>query len=101
MRIVIDARESGTSTGRYVDKLVEYLYKLKPSHEIIVITKKGRVQFLRTLAPGFKVVESKYKEFGFGEQLGLLGQLKKLKPDLVHFGMTQQPIMYRGKKITT
>src|SRR4051812_42622487 len=96
-KIVIDARESGTSTGRYVDKLVEYLYKLRPVHEIIVLTKTPRAKFMRQIAPDFKVVESNFKEFGFGEQLGLLRQINKLKPDLVHFGMTQQPVRYRGR----
>jgi glycosyltransferase involved in cell wall biosynthesis len=101
MRIVIDARESGTSTGRYVDKLVEYLHHLKPQHEIIVLTKSKRLNFLKLLAPDFKIVASDHKEFTFGEQLGLWRQLRKLKPDLVHFAMVQQPVLYRGKVITT
>lgn len=33
MKLVIDARESGTSTGRYVDKLLEYLHQLEPNFE--------------------------------------------------------------------
>ncbi len=101
MKIVIDARESGTSTGRYVDKLVEYLHKLRPPHNIIVLTKTLRLKYLREIAPDFEVIESSYKEFSFAEQLGLLRQLHKLKPDLVHFGMTQQPIWYSGAAITT
>jgi glycosyltransferase involved in cell wall biosynthesis len=101
MKIVIDARESGTSTGRYVDKLVEYLHKQKPNHEIIVLTKAKQIDYLRELAPNFKVIESKYKEFSFAEQIGLLRQLNNLKPDLVHFAMTQQPVRYRGRVVTT
>src|SRR4051794_19247375 len=88
MKIVIDARESGTSTGRYVDKLVEYLHKLRPQHEIIVLTKTPRAKFMREIAPDFKVIESNFREFGFGEQLGLLRQLRGLSPDLIHFTMT-------------
>jgi len=100
-RIVIDARKSGTSTGRYVDKLIEYLHKLHPAHEIIILTKTPRIKPLGELAPDFKVIKSDYKEFTFAEQLGLLRQLKSLKPDLVHFTMTQQPILYKGKAVTT
>lgn len=100
-RLVIDARESGTSTGRYVDKLVEHLHKLKPDFEMVVLTKPARVEFIKQLAPNFKVVASPYKEFTLSEQTGLLKQLKALKADLVHFGMTQQPIRYKGKVITT
>lgn len=101
MRIVIDARESGSSTGRYIDKLVEGLHDLKPDHKIVLLTKPHRLEFLRTKAPKFKVVACRYKEFSLGEQLGMRQQLQKLQPDLVHFGMTQQPIFYRGKTVTT
>jgi len=100
-KIVIDARESGTSTGRYIDELIEELHKLKADHEIILLTKPKRMDYLKSIAPGYDVIESNYKEFTFAEQLGLLRQIRNLKADLVHFGMTQQPILYRGKKITT
>lgn len=101
MRIVIDARESGTSTGRYVDKLIEYLHKLSPNHSIIVIAKSERVGFIKATAPGFEVVECNIKEFSFAEQLALKKQIANLRPDLVHFTMPQQPILYRGRTVTT
>jgi len=101
MRLVIDARESGTSTGRYVDKLVENLAKLNPKFEVVVLTKSPRVQFMKQTAPNFKVVKSDYKEFTFSEQLGLLRQINSLKPNLVHFTMSQQPIRYKGRTLTT
>lgn len=101
MKIAIDARESGTSTGRYVDKLIEYLHKLKPAHEIIVLTKPARLEFMRALAPDFKIIKSDYKEFTFAEQLGLVRQLEDLRSDLVHFTMPQQPVLYSGRTITT
>lgn len=100
-KIVIDARESGTSTGRYIDKLIEHMHSLKPKHEFIVLTKEPRLSFMKKIAPGFKAVECSVKEFTFGEQLDLLKQLRSLEPDLVHFGMVQQPIAYRGKVVTT
>lgn len=100
-KIVIDARESGTSTGRYVDKLVEYLHKLKPEFEIVVLTKPVRVDYLKSIAPTFKIVESNYKEFTFSEQIGFLRQLRALNANLVHFTMPQQPAFYRGKAVTT
>ncbi|MDB5160732.1 MAG: glycosyl transferase family 1 [Candidatus Saccharibacteria bacterium] len=101
MKIVIDARESGTSTGRYIDKLVEHLHSLAPADEIIVLTKPARVKFLKSVAPNFKTVESDFSEFTFEEQVGFLKQLRALKADLVHFGMTQQPVRYRGPRVTT
>lgn len=100
-RIIIDARESGSSTGRYVDKLIEYLHKLNPPYEIVVLAKAKRMEYLRTVAPSFAIIETPYDEFGFGEQLGLLKQIRALKPDLVHFAIVQQPILYPGKTVTT
>jgi len=100
-KIVIDARESGTSTGRYIDKLVENLNKLKTGLEIIILTKPHRVEFFKEFADKFQIIDSSYKEFSFGEQLGFKNQLKKLSPDLVHFGMVQQPILYKGNVVTT
>ena len=77
MKILIDARESGTSTGRYVDKLVEYLHKaclpvgrLKPEYEIIILAKSHRLSFFKEIAPSFKAVKSDFKEFTFAEQRG-------------------------------
>lgn len=100
-KIVIDARESGTSTGRYEDKLVEYLVKIRTNFEFVILTKPHRVDFFKSLSNKLNVVESNYKEFTFSEQLGFKKQLNKLKPDLVHFGMVQQPILYKGKVVTT
>jgi len=100
-RLVIDARESGTSTGRYVDKLIQYLHQLKPEFEVIILTKSHRLQFMRDVAPNFQVVKSDFKEFSFAEQLGFNKQLKSLKANLVHFTMPQQPVLYKGKKVTT
>lgn len=101
LRIAIDARESGTSTGRYIDRLIEYLHKLEPGYQIVVLTKRYRLDYLRGIAPGFEIIETPYKEFTFGEQLGFRAQLVKLQPDLVHFAMVQQPVFYRGKVVTT
>jgi len=100
-KVAIDARESGTSTGRYTDKLVQYLHELKPPFKVVILTTAERVKFMRKVAPSFKVVETRYKEFSFGEQLGFLKQLDGLKADLVHFVMVQQPILYQGKVVTT
>lgn len=100
-KIVIDARESGTSSGRYIDKLIEYLYQLKPKYKFVVLTKQKRVEFIKSIAPRFDVLESPFKEFTFAEQIGLLLQLRRQKPELVHFGFAQQPVLYFGKTVTT
>lgn len=100
-RIVIDARESGTSTGRYIDKLVEYLAGLKPAHDIVVLAKPHRIDYLRRVAPDFDIQLADYKEFTFSEQLGFKRRVGKLHADLVHFGKDHQPVLYRGRVVTT
>ncbi|HSX06259.1 MAG TPA: glycosyltransferase family 1 protein [Candidatus Saccharimonadia bacterium] len=100
-KIVIDARESGTSTGRYVDKLIQYLHDLQPKHEIIILAKTHRLEFYSKIAPNFTTIETLFREFSFGEQIGLLKQIKGLRADLVHFPMVQQPVRYKGKVVTT
>lgn len=101
MKIIIDARESGTTTGRYVDKLIEHLYKLNPEHEIIILTKAERTKYISEVAPGFTIVQTPFKEFTFDEQIGLRRQIADMHPDLVHFGMVQQPVFYDGRVVTT
>lgn len=100
-KIVIDARESGTTTGRYIDKLVEYLHKLKPTEEIVILTKEHRLDFMKEIAPSFQAILCQHKEFTFDEQIGFKKQLDGLKADLVHFGMVQQPVRYKGTVVTT
>jgi glycosyltransferase involved in cell wall biosynthesis len=101
MKLVIDARESGTSTGRYVDKLVEYLHKLEPDFEVVIFTKLLRLDYFKNISPRFEAIESNYKEFTFAEQGALLKQIRAQKAELVHFSMTQQPVWYNGKAVTT
>lgn len=99
--IAIDARESGTSTGRYIDKLIEHMHALKPEYEITVLTKQHRQDYMAQIAPSFKTVLCPHEEFTFAEQVGFKEQLERMKPDLVHFGMVQQPVFYHGKTVTT
>ena len=100
-KLVIDARQSGETTGRYIDKLIEYLYKLSVPYAVTIITKPHREEYIKNIAPKFRVVTTDFKEFTFDEQIAFKKQLESLAPDLVHFGMVQQPIRYKGKVVTT
>lgn len=102
-RIVIDARELRTSTGRYVERLLHHLQDVdtNKNHQYFVLLKPEDIDGWKPKNKRFTAVPCKYKEFTFAEQIGLLFQLYKLRPSLVHFGMTQQPILYLGKTITT
>jgi glycosyltransferase involved in cell wall biosynthesis len=102
-KIVIDARELRTSSGRYVERLLQYLQVVDAdrSHRYVVLLMPKDMDGWQPKSKRFTKVACSFKEFTFGEQTGLLWQLMSLQPDLVHFGMVQQPILYRGKVITT
>jgi glycosyltransferase involved in cell wall biosynthesis len=99
--VAIDARESGTTTGRYVDKLIEYIAKIDPDYDINIITRPHRVDYFKKIAPKYYVFTSDVKEFSFAEQSKFLKQIKDIDADLVHFPIVQQPILYRGRVVTT
>lgn len=100
MKIVIDARELRTSSGRYVERLLHYLQKLESNHSFTILLKPDDMDWQPT-NPNFQVVACPHKEFTFAEQRGLKKQIESLQPDLVHFPFPQQPIWYKGKIITT
>jgi len=100
-KIVIDARESGTTSGRYVDKMIEHMHRLGTPHDIVLLAKAKRLDYLHGIAPTFEVIETPYEEFSFGEQIGFKKQIEALNADLVHFPMPQQPAFYNGNVVTT
>ncbi len=99
--IVIDARSIGGSTGRYVERLLHYLQQLDAENKYSVLIYPKDLAKWAPSSKNFAKVTCPHKEFTFDEQLGLRKQLKGLKPDLIHFTMVQQPILYRGTVVTT
>ena len=102
-RIVIDARELRTSTGRYVENLLDQLQDVDTdlSHRYVVLLKPKDMDTWTPRSKRFTKVACRFKEFTFAEQLLMATQLYRLKPDLVHFAMIQQPIFYLKKVVTT
>lgn len=99
--IIIDARMSGTSTGRYVDNLIKYLQIIDSRNTYTLLLKNHRLEAYQNMPPNFGAVECNIAEFTFAEQIKLAWQLHRLKPDLVHFPMVQQPLLYFGAVVTT
>lgn len=100
--IVIDARGRQSSSGRYVDRLIEHLQKIDNHHRYTILLKPGDVW--SPTAGNFTATSCTYKQFSFNilDQYFFTQYLVKLKPDLVHFWMTpQEPVLYRGKRVTT
>ena len=102
-KIVIDARELRTSTGRYVERLLHHLQEVDKdlNHRYYVLLKPKDMDGWNPKSKRFEKVACRHKEFSLAEQLGLAWQLYRLKPDLVHFTMVQQPILYLRRKVTT
>ena len=69
------------------------------SYSILVRAKDKH--YWQPARPNFTVRVAEFDNYSFAEQLGFKRYLDKLKPDLVHFCMPQQPILYHGKHITT
>jgi glycosyltransferase involved in cell wall biosynthesis len=99
--IVIDARELRTTTGRYVERLLHYLQELDHGHDYTVLLKPQDIACWVPTNPRFKALACPHKEFTFDEQLDFKKQLDSLSADLVHFTMVQQPVLYKGKVVTT
>src|SRR5689334_10714887 len=101
-KIVIDARElNATGTGTYLKHLLDELQGLDRKNNYTVLLKPKDMESWQSRNKRFTPLVCPYKEFTFSEQTGFLKQLRQLKPDLVHFAMVQQPILYRGKVVTT
>jgi glycosyltransferase involved in cell wall biosynthesis len=102
MHIVIDARIRPSSTGRYVDRLMEHLQKIDKKNRYTILLRPD--DLWRPTAKSFTAKACPFKLFTFNplDQFTYARFLRKLKPDLVHFGMTpQEPVFYFGKRITT
>ncbi len=99
--IAIDARVINSGTGTYVVKLLEHLQKIDyyNTYSILVPTKDKN--YWRPTNSNFNILTIDFKNYSLAEQIGFKTFLDDLNPDLVHFCMPQQPILYSGKHITT
>lgn len=99
--IAIDARIINSSTGRYVERLLNYLQEIDTinSYSVLVLAKDK--DYWKPTAHNFKVKIADFKNYSLSEQIGFKRFLDKLSPDLVHFCMPQQPIFYHGNHVTT
>jgi len=101
MHIAIDARIISTTTGRYVERLLTHLQEIDRTNQYTILVREKDQQYWVPTNPNFSVVVAEFADYSIAEQFGLKKLLKKLHPDLVHFCMPQQPVWYRGKKVTT
>ncbi len=98
--IVIDARIRRSSTGRPLDELVKHLQKYDHTNKYTVLVQPDDDWQLE--APNFSTLPCPFPQFSLNplHELRFALLLYRLKPDLVHFGMTQQPLLYFGNIVT-
>lgn len=101
MHIVIDARVINSGTGTYVAKLLEYLQKIDNANNYTVLLREKDKDYWSPTASNFTTRVAEFDNYSFSEQIGYKRFLETLHPDLVHFCMPQQPVLYRGRHITT
>jgi glycosyltransferase involved in cell wall biosynthesis len=101
MHIVIDARVRRSSTGRYTDRLVQHLQEIDRENTYTILVQPD--DDWQMTNPNFTIVPCKFQQFSFNpiDQIAFAWQIYRLKSDLVHFTMTQQPLLYFGNIVTT
>lgn len=100
--VVIDSRHLGSSTGVYMQNLLKHLNTLP--HENLrfsALVPRAEVSHWQKQLPNITIVSADHKWYSTSEQLLLPWKLYSLRPNLVHFCMPQQPLLYIGKRVTT
>lgn len=101
MHIAIDARIINSGTGTYVAKLLEYLQQIDTENQYTVLLREKDKHYWKPVADNFTTKVADFDNYSFVEQIGFKRFLDELQPDLVHFCMPQQPILYKGRRVTT
>lgn len=99
--IVIDARIINTSTGTYVERLLHYLQKIDKKNRYTILIPLEDKEFWKPSTDNFFVDLVDIQNYSLKEQTSFKKYLDSLQPDLVHFCMPQQPVLYKGRKVTT
>jgi len=99
--IVIDARIISSSTGTYIERILNYLQEVDTVNRYTVLVFDKDVDFWRPTGLNFSVTGVNFPNFSLAEQIGFNKLLNELSPDLVHFCMPQQPVLYKGVHVTT
>lgn len=103
-RILIDARKCRSSTGRYARELIANLEALdSPNLQLRYVVHEEDKPALAELLDieSLDLIVCNAPFYSLSEQWQMWRLLRRVKPDLVHFWMPQQPLLYRGKKIAT
>lgn len=107
-KIGLDLRLFGTQhggIGRYCQQLFPKLLQIDRQNQYYLffnkstLIGKGAESFEKF--PNAKIIETNFRHYSFGEQLGFLKTLQKHKLDLVHFPNFNFPVLYKGPFVVT
>ena len=101
MKIAIDARIIRTTTGRYVERLLNYLQDIDTQNTYVILLDTKDFDSWQPTNPNFTKVAIDIPNYSVREQFGFAITLYRLKVDLVHFCMPQQPLLYFKPSVTT
>ncbi len=102
MRVVLDARAiSWTGIGRYTRRLLEHLALFDADTEYVVLLRGEDETTWIPPGPNFRPLVSDARPYRLDEQTLLPRQIRRVRPDLVHFPHFNVPVGYREKFVVT
>ena len=100
MKIAIDARLYSGTSGRVAREFLDRLHGIDPDNEYFILMLKKDIELFKPEGLNIHVIEADIPYYSFAEQILLPKLLDDIKPDLAHFFMPQQPLLYKGLKTT-
>jgi len=99
--IVIDARTINSSNSKYIGRFLDQLQIVDKNNKYTLLIKPQDKDCWNPTTDKFSIKIVDINGCFFIEQLKIKRLLNRLSPDLVHFYTPQQPILYKGRHITT
>ncbi len=102
MKIIIDGRMIGwTGIGRYSIELLNHLQEIDQDNEYVVLVRSVDWDKWQPISSNFNRVRCDIEPYSLAEQLKLPWQIRKLRPDIVHFLSINSPIIGHFRRVTT
>lgn len=104
MKIGIDCRMYGLKhggVGRYVENLVEELYKNGNNHQYVLFVRKDFQESQKFLSSNFKIVLADFPHYSLKEQVFFPSIINNENLDIMHFPHFNVPVFYFGKYLVT
>ena len=98
--IVIDARTISSSNGKYIGQFLDQLQIINKTNKYTILVRPKDKDHWKPTTDKFSIKIVDINGF-FIEQFKLKKILNELSPDLVHFYTLKQPILYKGRHVTT